>query len=223
MALQNSGQISLNDIRTEYGLTGSVSLGAFRGDGSQPPLPASGAISMGDFYSNIARSGKITVVQQNTSIYSYIGFGEANMVSSTPTAAFGSMTKQDIIALGNNSKRVTAMAGQSFPAYGTPRVSIFTASTVSTNGDFSTFTVCADLPTSSSTNPVYTRNKTDTSYPNSFQFYNNNPPTIAAEEQYGWSRQTTPESGMVTGGLHWNYFAPSSSHNVTTTPIVFFA
>jgi hypothetical protein len=230
MPLQNSGAISMGDIRTEYGLTGAISLGSFRGDGSQPPLPSSGAISIGDFYSNIARSAKITVVHQNPSnVYAYWGYGEANMVSSNPTTAFGSITKNDLLVLGDNSKRITAVGGQAYPSTGTPRFNFWTASTVSTNSEFTTVTVCADLPTSASSNPVYTRNKTDSSYPNSFVSYIQSPPTIASEEQWQWNYQATPQFAAPTGGLHWNYFNQNANfgngigeYNITTTPIIFF-
>lgn len=49
MPLQTNGEISLSDIRTEFGDSGEVSLSDYYGEGN-PVLPASGEIEMSDFY-----------------------------------------------------------------------------------------------------------------------------------------------------------------------------
>lgn len=231
MALQSNGAISLGDIRSEYGLTGAISLGSFLGEGSQPPLPASGAISIGDFYSNIARSAKLTL-GKSTGSFAWYGFSEANMLNSTPLAAFGATTKNDIIVLGNNSKRVAAIAGQAYPSVGTPRVQLHTVSTSSTQSDWTNMVIVKGLPEQANP-PSYSRNQTVTTYPNKFVSYltGASTSTINSEEAYRWNSQIVPEQGSAaTGGLYYSYFAYDYNPGTgigdlmdSTTPTIFFS
>ena len=150
MALQGSGQITMAQIRTEFGLSGQIRLGDFLSDGAAT-LPTSGQIRMNDFYNVIARSADLTSgTQQSGLAYPYHGYSEANVVNATSNnAAFGSLSKTD--GLINGSRDIKAVVGQAFPAFGTPAISIFVDDPNSTNGGFTNFKTCTSLPFSSAT------------------------------------------------------------------------
>lgn len=226
MALQDSGAISWGDIRTEFGLSGSFSIGSLRGDGCRPSIPASGAISANDFYSVIARSGQITTAGvQAGQTYPKVGFAETNAVNTTPHAAFGALSKKDLFVLGNSSKALTAVVGWSFPSTGTPQVLLYTNSSTSSDGDWSQVGFTDVLPVSSSTNSTYLRNKTSTIYPNYYVNYliGGGVVEAASNERWTWKQQVVPISGQPTGGLYPHYFTNfySGISAVTLNPIVY--
>ena len=65
MALQTSGQITLQDIATEFG--GSAPHGLTEYYGAAAGIPASGEISIQDFYGASANTGLITVTEGSSS------------------------------------------------------------------------------------------------------------------------------------------------------------
>ena len=77
MALQTSGTITIGDLRTEFGDTGSSSLSEFYRGGSLVPntgtnaaVPTSGTISLSDFY------GAAAVAQSWQWVQTYTSMGE---------------------------------------------------------------------------------------------------------------------------------------------------
>lgn len=226
MAIQDSGAISWGDIRTEFGLSGSFSIGSLRGDGCRPSIPASGAISANDFYSVIARSGQITGgVQSTGGVYVHRGFAIQDTITTFTTnnqnQAFGALSKQDLFVLGNSNKEITAFTIQNYPAAGSPRLGIFTESSTSTDSDWSIAGITDVLPVSSSTNNTYTRNKTDTLWPNKYAG-RNIPSGGNSTEVYYWETQQAPESGPPTGGLYFDYFnSAGPAPIVTSNPIIY--
>lgn len=80
MALPTSGPISLSMIRTEFGVSGTVSMSQlYRGGGIVPNTPAnaavptSGAIKLSNFYGASKMSLSVTATDISNSIYRGIG------------------------------------------------------------------------------------------------------------------------------------------------------
>jgi len=93
MALQTSGPISLNDIQTEFGGSNPISLSEYYGAASG--IPASGAISIGDFYGASASQFSVTLYSGNSSTQSIsVGF-EPDMVIIKRRGGTGSPTLFD--------------------------------------------------------------------------------------------------------------------------------
>lgn len=149
MALQGSGEISMNDLRTEFGLSGQIDIGAFLSDGAAT-LPTSGQIRMNDFYNVIARSADLTHgTQPGSPSYPFYGYSQANIVNATSyNGAFGSLSKTDGLI---TSRPIKSISGQAFPAFGTPSINIFVDDSSGTSGGFTNFKTCTSLPFSSAT------------------------------------------------------------------------
>lgn len=105
MALQGSGAISFDDLRTEYSNSGSIALGEMYRGGSfvanhsnNGDVPTSGAISLEDFYSqnNTAPSWSMTLtVGGFSSKTSEFGYGAIGLVQdNNPT--YGSVTDNTV-------------------------------------------------------------------------------------------------------------------------------
>ena len=105
MALQGSGAISFDDLRTEYSNTGSIALSEMYRGGSfvlnhsnNGDVPTSGAISLEDFYSqnNTAPSWSMTLTvggfSSKTSEYGYGAIGLTQDASPT----YGSVSDNSV-------------------------------------------------------------------------------------------------------------------------------
>lgn len=221
MALPSSGAIRWSAIRTEFAETGAFGIGELRGDGCRPALPASGAISAGDFYSVVARSGQVTGGSSVSGggYVGYYGYAELNAYYTHP--AFGSISKSDLLVLGNTAKEIKGVFSYQFPAYPSPTVNVVTYSSTSSDGDFSNVGFTDVLPASSSTNTTYLRNKTTTTSPNSYG--GRSTQTSPVREIYQWYTQsdfsTTPYTGLFMDYFR-NYNNSIFTH-VTVNPIVY--
>ena len=109
MALQSSGAISFNNLRTEYGNGGTIALSEMYRGGSfvlnhsnNSGVPTSGTISLNNFYgqNNTAPSWSTTMtVGQITGKLAEIGYGNAGAVQNrAPT--YGSLSDNTIDILG---------------------------------------------------------------------------------------------------------------------------
>ena len=109
MALQSSGAISFDNLRTEYGNTGSIALSEMYKGGSfvlnhsnNPNVPTSGAIAMSNFYgaNNTAPSWSTTMtVGGQSGKISEAGYGNiGGNQNNNPT--YGSLSDNTIDILG---------------------------------------------------------------------------------------------------------------------------
>jgi hypothetical protein len=105
MALQGSGAISFDDLRSEYSNSGSIALGEMYRGGSfvanhsnNGDVPTSGAISLEDFYSqnNTAPSFSTTLtVGQVTGKIQEQGYGNVGFIQDR-SATYGSLSDDTI-------------------------------------------------------------------------------------------------------------------------------
>ena len=118
MALQTSGTISIDDLRTEFGDTGSSSLGEFYRGGSLVPntgtnvaVPTSGTISLSNFY------GAAAVAQSWQWVQTYTSMGEG------VTRTFQFEDVNDIITSGTFSWSINGTTSDFNAVSGTGTIS----------------------------------------------------------------------------------------------------
>ena len=112
MALQSSGQISLQDIQDEFGGSHPISLSEYYGVDT---VPASGEISCNDFYGTsnatyIVASGGTVTTSGNYKIHKFSGNGTFT-VSSVGNAAGGGTTVEYLVVAGGGGAGSSTHSG----------------------------------------------------------------------------------------------------------------
>jgi len=161
MALPNSGQLSLDDIQTEFGGTNPIGLSEYYGvaDG----IPASGTIDVSDFYgASAGATSTLTPANDGANATSdRMGFGASGKtdfyypesVGTAYRTAFGSMTNTSSLITGATIQNFCAEEYGGYPSTSINPGYLFNlgVSGLSTSSGFTSVSFQSYLPSASST------------------------------------------------------------------------